>query len=229
MKSWKSYFLDFAMVFLAVFLGFWAENFRSQIQEEKKVEQIKQAIVRDMKKDILQLNDYVAQANYNLSMIDRMDSLILEDPELIDQQDFYNTMVNYSVAYFFTPSDKSLKQAEEMGVIQNEGNDSLSFAALKYNYFLLDLKFTEQLLSQEYQNYLKDIVPNMTEPDLYRQVWRFPRKTLEPKLGVKAMDLETKKRLRYFFANVSFYYDAMQVNADSMELYGRKMIRLIQE
>lgn len=37
MKSWKSYFLDFAMVFLAVFLGFWAENFRSQIQEEKKL------------------------------------------------------------------------------------------------------------------------------------------------------------------------------------------------
>ena len=80
MKSWKSYFLDFAMVFLAVFLGFWAENFRSQLQEEKKVEQIKQAIVRDMKKDLLQLNDYVAQANYNLSMIDRMYSLILENP-----------------------------------------------------------------------------------------------------------------------------------------------------
>ncbi len=83
MKSWKSYFLDFAMVFLAVFLGFWAENFRSQIQEEKKVEKIKQAIVRDMKKDLLQLDDYVAQANYNLSMIDRMDSLILENPELV--------------------------------------------------------------------------------------------------------------------------------------------------
>lgn len=71
------------MVFLAVFLGFWAENFRSQIQEEKKVEKIKQAIVRDMKKDLLQLDDYVAQANYNLSMIDRMDSLILENPELV--------------------------------------------------------------------------------------------------------------------------------------------------
>lgn len=229
MKSWKSYFLDFAMVFLAVFLGFWAENFRSQIQEEKKVELIKQAIVRDMKKDLLQLNDYVAQANYNLSMIDRMDSLILENPELVDQQDFYSTMVNYSVAYLFTPSDKSLKQAEEMGVIQNEGNDSLSYAALKYNYFLLDLKFTEQLLSNEYQIYLHEIVPKMTESDLYRQVWRFPRKTLESKLGVKQIDPETKNRLRYFFANVSFYYDAMEVNADSMRRYGNEMIRLIEK
>lgn len=84
------------MVFLAVFLGFWAENFRNQLQEEKKVEQIKQAIIRDMRKDLLQLNDYVTQANYNLSWIDRMDSLIQENPDLIDQKDFYTTMVNYS-------------------------------------------------------------------------------------------------------------------------------------
>ncbi|MCM0042857.1 MAG: hypothetical protein NBV61_08845 [Algoriphagus sp.] len=229
MKSWKSYFLDFAMVFLAVFLGFWAENLRSQLAEQRKIADLKQAMVRDMQKDLNQLEEYVAQARFNLSNIDRMDSLILENPKLIDQKEYYETMVNYSVAYLFTPSDKSMKQAEEMGVIQNEGNDSLSYAALKYNYFLLDLKFTEQLLSQEYQVYLQEIVPNMTEPDLYRQVWRFPRKTLEPKLGIKAMDLETKKRLRYFFANVSFYYDAMQVNADSMELYGKKMIRLIEK
>ena len=227
MKSWKSYFLDFVMVFLAVFLGFWAENFRNQLQEKKKVEQIKQAVVRDMRKDLLQLNDYVAQANYNLSWIDRMDSLIQENPALIDQQDFYTTMVNYSVAYLFTPSDKSLKQAEEMGIIQNEGSDSLSFAALKYNYFLLDLKFTEQLLAEEYQIYLHEIVPYMTVPELYRQVWRFPRKTLEPKLGIKPIDSDIKNRLRYFFANVSFYYDAMEVNADSMRRYGNEMIRLI--
>ena len=180
-----------------------------------------------MRKDLLQLNDYVAQANYNLSWIDRMDSLIQENPGLIDQQDFYTTMVNYSVAYLFTPSDKSLKQAEEMGVIQNEGSDSLSFAALKYNYFLLDLKFTEQLLAEEYQIYLHEIVPNMTEPELYRQGWRVPRKSLKPKLGIKPIDSDIKNRLRYFFANVSFYYDAMGVNADSMRQYGNKMIRLI--
>ena len=84
------------------------------------------------------------------------------------------------------------KLEDFLGVIQNEGNDSLSYAALKYNYFLLDLKFTEQLFSNEYQIYLHEIVPKMTEPELYRQVWRFPRKTLESKLGVKPIDPETK-------------------------------------
>jgi hypothetical protein len=229
MKSWKSYFLDFAMVFLAVFLGFWAENYRSQLSDQRKVAGIKQAMVRDMTKDLQQLKDYGAQARFNLANIDRMDSLIQQDPKALDQQDFYNTMVNYSVAYLFTPSDKSTKQAEEMGIIQNEGSDSLSYFALRYQYFLKDLQFTELLLSNEYQIYLQEMVPNITEPDLYRQVWRFPRKSLPSKKGVKEIDPQTKNRLRYFFANVSFYYDAMQVNADSMSKYGNKMIRIIEE
>ena len=229
MKSWKSYFLDFAMVFLAVFLGFWAENYRSQLSDQRKVASIKQAMVRDMTKDLQQLQDYGAQARFNLSNIDRMDSLIQQDAKGLDQQDFYNTMVNYSVAYLFTPSDKSTKQAEEMGIIQNEGSDSLSNFALPYQYFLKDLQFTELLLSNEYQIYLQEMVPNITEPDLYREVWRFPRKSLPAKKGVKEIDPQTKNRLRYFFANVSFYYDAMQVNADSMSKYGNKMIRIIEE
>jgi hypothetical protein len=138
-------------------------------------------------------------------------------------------MVNYSVAYLFTPSDKSTKQAEEMGIIQNEDSDSLSYFALRYQYFLKDLQFTELLLSNEYQIYLQEMVPNITEPDLYREVWRFPRKSLPSKKGVKEIDPQTKNKLRYFFANVSFYYDAMQVNADSMSKYGNKMIRIIEE
>ena len=69
----------------------------------------------------------------------------------------------------------------------------------------------------------------MTEPELYRQAWRFPRKILKPKLGIKPIDSEITNRFRYFFANVSFYYNAMEVNADSMCRYGNEMIRLIEK
>ncbi|MFM1879432.1 MAG: hypothetical protein RLZZ241_2298, partial [Bacteroidota bacterium] len=124
MKSWKSYFLDFAMVFLAVFLGFWAESYRNQIADNQRITKLKKAIVRDMGKDLEQIDEYVAQAKFNLSMIDRMDSLMALDPSEIDQQDFYSTLVNYSVAYMFVPSDKSMQQAEQAGIIQNEDSDS---------------------------------------------------------------------------------------------------------
>lgn len=52
MKSVKSYLLEFLMISIAVFLGFWAESFRNQISDNKKVMQIKKAIANDLKKDL---------------------------------------------------------------------------------------------------------------------------------------------------------------------------------
>jgi len=40
------------MISIAVFLGFWAESFRNQISDNKKVMQIKKAIANDLKKDL---------------------------------------------------------------------------------------------------------------------------------------------------------------------------------
>lgn len=224
MKSFKSYFLDFTMVFLAVFLGFWAESYRNDLADSNKIIKLKNAIKRDVYKDIKQIDEYVSQANYNLSMIERMDSLLYLYPQDIDQKDYYNTLVNYSVAYMFVPSDKSLAQAEEAGIIQNEESDSLSYYVLKYQYFLTDLKLVEKLLSDEYAIYLQELVPKITEPELYRKVWRYPLKELDEKKGIKEITLESKRQLRYFFANVSWYYDAMKVNADSMKVYGYRII-----
>lgn len=229
MKSWKAYFLEFLMVFLAVFLGFWAESYRNDLADSKRVVKLKNAIQRDVNKDLKQIEEYIRQADFNLSMIDRMDSLISLNPNEVDQKDYYNTMVNYSVAYMFVPSDKSLTQAEEAGIIQNEESDSLSYYVLKYQYFLTDLKLVEKLLSDEYAVYLQKIVPKITEPELYRKVWRFPLSEVESKIGIREISLESKRELRYFFANVSWYYDAMKVNADSMRLYGNRIIRQIKK
>ena len=227
MKSWKAYFLEFLMVFLAVFLGFWAESYRNDLADTRRVVKLKNAIQRDVKKDLKQIEEYIRQADFNLSMIDRMDSLISLNPIEVDQKDYYNTMVNYSVAYMFVPSDKSLTQAEEAGIIQNEESDSLSYYVLKYQYFLTDLKLVEKLLSDEYAVYLQKLVPKITEPELYRKVWRYPLKEVDQKQGIREISLEAKRDLRYFFANVSWYYDAMKVNADSMRLYGNRIIRQI--
>lgn len=94
MKSVKSYLLEFLMISIAVFLGFWSESFRNQISENKKVMQIKKAIGNDLKKDLKQLDEYTNQAKFNLLMIDRMDSLVSINPNFIDQKDFYKTLVS---------------------------------------------------------------------------------------------------------------------------------------
>ena len=46
-KNFKEYFLEFIMIFLAVSLGFFAENIREHINDNEKREQYIQSLVED--------------------------------------------------------------------------------------------------------------------------------------------------------------------------------------
>src|SRR5689334_16948831 len=54
-KNWKSYFWEFLMLFLAVFCGFLAENFREHQVEKAKERQYIRSFIEDVKLDILSL------------------------------------------------------------------------------------------------------------------------------------------------------------------------------
>ncbi len=55
-KRWGEYFLEFLMIFLAVFLGFLAENFREDIADRKKEKQFMASLIRDLKIDVNRTN-----------------------------------------------------------------------------------------------------------------------------------------------------------------------------
>ncbi|HXL56309.1 MAG TPA: hypothetical protein VN958_08640, partial [Chitinophagaceae bacterium] len=50
-KKWGEYFLEFLMLFLAVFLGFIAENFREHSVEGRKEKEYINSIIEDLKTD----------------------------------------------------------------------------------------------------------------------------------------------------------------------------------
>ena len=47
-KGFKEYFLEFVMIFLAVTLGFFAENIRERIKDSEQGEQYIQSLVEDL-------------------------------------------------------------------------------------------------------------------------------------------------------------------------------------
>src|ERR1017187_1679325 len=51
-KKWKEYFLEFLMIFLAVTLGFFAENLREQIKDHKQLHQFMQSLNQDLRDDM---------------------------------------------------------------------------------------------------------------------------------------------------------------------------------
>ena len=55
-KPWKEYILEFAMLFLAVSMGFIAENVREKYVEKERSEELIQAFIIDVKANQKQLN-----------------------------------------------------------------------------------------------------------------------------------------------------------------------------
>jgi hypothetical protein len=69
-KNFKEYFLEFLMIFLAVTMGFFAENIREKISDNRRVDEYVNSMVSDLKSDV--------------SMYESFDSLNLGYCKMID-------------------------------------------------------------------------------------------------------------------------------------------------
>ena len=71
-KQWKEYITEFLMLFLAVSMGFIAENIREKHVENERSEELMQALVMDIKENQLQLDSLITN---NTRLVRYYDSL----------------------------------------------------------------------------------------------------------------------------------------------------------
>lgn len=71
-KKWSEYVLEFFMLFLAVFLGFVAENIRENISKHEREKQIMEMMAEDLKSDNVQLDSII---KINQTIYDKMDTM----------------------------------------------------------------------------------------------------------------------------------------------------------
>ena len=227
-KKWNEYLLEFLMLFVAVTLGFFAENIRESIAEKHKADELKRAIVYDLKKEVNELVEYKTQINRQLNNANLLDSLANVDPKLVDQKDYYSSIVNTLWAYTFVQNDKSIKEAEAKGIIQSNPSDSLSYYLLRYQYFMQDLKLGEHLTIESFKDFSKTIAPEITEPQLYKKAWAaFPVKELPSKIGIKPISKSSRDKLAYQVAVYNVIFLGVNVSIDSLIDNGNKMIHAI--
>jgi len=74
-KKWSELLLEFFMLFLAVTLGFFAENIRESIAEKHRKKETLEAVANDFKKDIEQLNFHRKFVTDKIKICDSIDFL----------------------------------------------------------------------------------------------------------------------------------------------------------
>jgi hypothetical protein len=78
-KTFKEYFLEFLMIFLAVAMGFFAENIRENVSDSRKVHQYSKSMIRDIKSDADECDSDLLWMGRQVHVYDTMLSLLDAD------------------------------------------------------------------------------------------------------------------------------------------------------
>ena len=82
-KKWAEYLLEFFMLFLAVFMGFLAENWREESVEHKREKQYMQSFIYDLQNDTANLNYGFPLKVQRINAIDSVFLFFEEHPDVI--------------------------------------------------------------------------------------------------------------------------------------------------
>ena len=116
-KKWKEYFLEFLMIFLAVTMGFIAENLREHIKDNSEIHSDMQSMVADLKSNVAMYNWTLAANQFSDKRIDTLIRLLKKDRT--------NTSEIYFLARYITgnnqnysPNTKTFEQMKSSGALK---------------------------------------------------------------------------------------------------------------
>src|SRR5882672_9541688 len=137
-KKWGEYLLEFIMLFLAVFLGFSAENLRERIVEHNIEKDYIHSLVEDLKSDTLQSNKVVILLN---SRIAGVDSLItaLSSPGIIENSNNAYRLWSKNIGFpDFISNDRTIQQLKNSGGLRLIRNKAVSDSIMIYDQVIRD-------------------------------------------------------------------------------------------
>lgn len=116
-KKWKEYFLEFLMIFLAVTLGFIAENIREHITDRSKEKQYIAGFIRNVKDDTASLRNVIEFDDRQIKGLDSMLKLAHADMNIdSNRSSFYNIAMQYLFSSrSFRSNDATLQQLKSTG------------------------------------------------------------------------------------------------------------------
>jgi hypothetical protein len=153
-KPWKEYVLEGFMIFVAVMMGFIAENIREGIDNSEHAKQLTTQLVQDLKADTAQLNEIYRTESQIVENNDTLFTLLQQPLQNADTKRIQHFIANSHSMWPFHPS------LGAMGAIKNElhlkqfSNSEIISYFSRYERHI-ELLHTVQDINLQYQrNYL---------------------------------------------------------------------------
>jgi len=160
-KKWKEYFLEFLMIFLAVTLGFIAENLREHITDSAKEKQYITGFIRNVKDDTANLRHVIEFDKRQVKGVDSMLKLAHANMAIdSNRKSFYYIAIKYFYnSSSFKSNDATLQQLKSTGDYRLIEKDHVADSLTKYD---ADI---HNIYSQGgyYEAYFKEILSRLDE------------------------------------------------------------------
>ena len=153
-KTFKGYFLEFLMLFLAVTLGFLAENMRENISDHKKEAELIQSLIEDLKEDSATIKDQVKLSKERLLYSDSLIELVHEGNVLNKTADFYYYGRMTARWISFSNNSRSIDEMKNGGLFRVIRNNDVAASIMAYYAFIPQIKNYEDrqvIVDNEYR------------------------------------------------------------------------------
>jgi hypothetical protein len=129
-KKWKEYITEFLMLFLAVSLGFMAENIREhQIEKQREIAYLKN-VHEDLKLDLINIDNVFNSNTIRLQAMDTLFNII--NNNTITNEDVYYYIRNLALRATFESSHVGLDQIKSAGGLRMVKNSEITSGIQEY-------------------------------------------------------------------------------------------------
>jgi hypothetical protein len=191
-KRWAHYFWEFLMLFLAVFCGFLAENFREHKVEQHRAKEFARSLVQDLKNDTAEISYYRKASKNYISICDTLLDLNkarLEGPNAT-KFSFYTRFTYWTVRMAWNRT--TFEQIKNSGSLRYFKPGLLN-TLMKYDAIINDIE-RESINHETRGNSLLNSIKIIMDPQMHRDV---------SKLFIYSLDTVSKSTIDNFLSRTT--------------------------
>ncbi len=217
-KKWGEYFLEFFMLFLAVFLGFLAENQREHMVENQREKKFIRSLGSDLDADISRLKTIIQLRNERALLLDSFINLLNSKEGLQHSNDlyYYNSFATRGVAFRFTPVDGTMQQLKNAGNLRLIRKAVISDSIISYDVSVRAFLWgtnDEETIMGTYRNIAEGIFDGVILNNMRDEDNNVNRISYIPALRLST---EAKYRLNYRIHMLTVFNKTMRRDARSL-------------
>ena len=170
-KKWTHYFWEFLMLFLAVFCGFLAENFREHKVEDLRAKEFAKSLVQDLRNDTAAIKYYRKAAKHYISICDTLldlSSTRLEGPSAT-RFSFYTRFTYWTARVAWNRT--TFEQIKNSGSLRYFKHGLLE-KLMKYDALINDIE-RESFNHETRGNNLINSINKVMDPQMHRDASKY--------------------------------------------------------